>query len=140
MDKPKVAFVCTQNACRSQMAEALANLLASNAFEAYSAGTSPGESLDPGAVRCMQRLYGVDMPAGLQRPKDISELPQVDAVVTMGCGARCPWLPTRHREDWGIDDPTGKNDTVYDRTAGIIQAKVLDLKKRILIGEILKSQ
>lgn len=140
MDRPKVAFICARNACRSQMAEALARLLAAGAFEAYSAGTKPGESLEQGAVRCMKRLYGVDMPKAGQRPKPIAELPRVDAIVTMGCGARCPWLPARHREDWDIDDPAGKDVAVFDRTAGIIQAKVLDLKKRILIGDILTNE
>jgi arsenate reductase (thioredoxin) len=134
MNKPKVAFICTHNSCRSQMAEALARLLAADVFEAYSAGTELKASINPDAVRCIKRLYGVDMEAAGQHPKLIDALPLPDIVVTMGCGVECPWLPSRHREDWGLDDPTGGEDALFDETAKVIEQKVLDLKKRILVG------
>jgi arsenate reductase len=136
MSLPKVAFVCTHNSCRSQMAEALARLLASDAMEPYSAGTELKDRINPDAVRCVQRLYGVDMETSGQRPKTLEDLSPVDIVVTMGCGVQCPWLPCRHREDWGIEDPTGGSDAQFDTTAENLRAKVLDLRKRILEGQI----
>ena len=136
MSNPKVAFICTHNSCRSQMAEALAKSLAAGAFDAYSAGTDLKAHINPDAVRCIKRLYGVDMEATGQRPKPLSDLPQVDIVVTMGCGVECPWLPARHREDWGLDDPTGGDGELFNKTARIIRDKVLDLKNRILINKL----
>jgi arsenate reductase len=136
MDKPKVAFICTHNSCRSQMAEAIAGRLAPGAMEPFSAGTEPKKEINPDAVRCIGRLYGFDMKAAGQRPKAISELPAVDIVVTMGCGVQCPWLPSRHREDWGIEDPTGGDDGRFDAAAEILRAKVLDLRNRITEGHI----
>lgn len=136
MSKPKVAFICTHNSCRSQMAETLARLFASDSMEPYSAGTETKGEINPDAQRCMKRLYGMDMAAAGQHPKPLSELPPVDVVVTMGCGVQCPWLPSRHREDWGIEDPTGGDDAQFDRTAKILEDKIMDLKSRILNGEL----
>jgi len=118
------------------MAEALAKLLAADAFDAYSAGTDLKTHINPDALRCIKRLYGIDMEAAGQHPKPLSDLPQVDIVVTMGCGAECPWLPARHREDWGLDDPTGGDGELFNKTARIIRDKVLDLKNRILINKL----
>jgi arsenate reductase len=140
MYKPKVSFICTHNSCRSQMAEALARLMASDATEPYSAGTEPKGSINPDAVRCMKRLYGVDMEAAGQRPKPLSELPPADILVTMGCGVQCPWLPSRHREDWEIIDPAGGDGEMFDRTARMIEDKVLDLKNRIITGKLKQEQ
>lgn len=136
MSKPTVAFICTHNSCRSQMAEALAKLYAADAFEAVSAGTELKPQINPDAVRAMKRLYSVDMTETGQHPKILSELPPVDIVVTMGCGVECPWLPSRHREDWGLADPTGGPDSLFDETARDIEQKVLDLKRRVQAGEI----
>ena len=134
--KPVVAFICTHNSCRSQMAEALVKLFAADAFEAVSAGTELKPAINPDAVRVIKRLYGVDMTDAVQHPKLIESLPPVDIVVTMGCGVECPWLPSRHREDWGLADPTGGSDELFDETARTIEQKVLDLKCRVLAGEI----
>lgn len=130
-EKPKVAFICTYNSCRSQMAEAISRKLASNVFEAYSAGTEIKKDINPEAVRTIQRFYGIDMTA-TQRPKLLSALPKVDIVVTMGCGVKCPYLPCRYREDWGLDDPTGQSEETFERTAKMIERNVLNLKKQIL--------
>ena len=127
MRKPRVAFVCTHNSCRSQIAEALGKLLAADVFESFSAGTQPKEQINPDAVRVVKRLYGVDM-AQTQRPKPLSELPPVDVVVTMGCGVQCPSLPCTRREDWGLEDPTGQDDAAFERTARAIEAKLAALK------------
>ena len=80
----------------------------------------------------MKRLYGVDM-AQAQRPKLVSALPPVDVVITMGCGVQCPYLPCARREDWGLEDPTGQDDASFERTAKLIEAKILAL------GESLKD-
>lgn len=128
--KPKVAFICTHNSCRSQMAEAISKKLASDVFDAYSAGTEIKGKINPDAVRAIQKIYEIDMTAN-QHPKLLSELPSVDIVVTMGCGVQCPYLPCKHREDWGLDDPTGKTEDEFIRTAKIIKEKVNDLIGRI---------
>lgn len=128
--KPRVAFVCTHNSCRSQMAEALGKLLAADIFESYSAGTQIKDQINPDAVRMMKRLYGVDM-AQTQRPKLLSELPPVDVVITMGCGVQCPYLPCTRREDWGLEDPTGQDDAAFERTAKVIEVKMKALRESL---------
>lgn len=128
--KPKVAFVCTHNSCRSQMAEAISKIIASDTFDAYSAGTEVKTQINPDAVKIIKKLYGVDM-TQTQHPKLLEELPPVDIVVTMGCGVQCPYLPCKHREDWGLDDPTGKPEDEFARTAKITEEKINDLKGRI---------
>lgn len=133
--KPKVAFVCVHNSCRSQIAEALGKHLASDVFESYSAGTETKDRINPDTVRLMKSRYGIDMEAS-QKPKLLADIPKVDIVVTMGCEVNCPWLPCKHREDWGLDDPTGQSDEVFLATMNTIERKVLDLKRRILDGTI----
>lgn len=133
--KPKVAFLCVHNSCRSQMAEALGKKLAADVFESFSAGTEPGARINPDAVRLMKQVHGVDMEL-TQHNKPLSKLPPVDVVVTMGCGVNCPFLPCTHREDWGLDDPTGREDGVFLEVMARIEEKVLDLRRRILSGEL----
>lgn len=133
--KPKVAFVCVHNSCRSQIAEALGKHLASDVFESYSAGTETKDRINPDAVRLMKSRYGIDMEAS-QKPKLLADIPKVEIVVTMGCEVNCPWLPCKHREDWGLDDPTGQSDEVFLATINAIESKVLDLKRRILDSKI----
>ena len=133
--KPKVAFLCVHNSCRSQMAEALGKKLAGEAFESLSAGTEPGAGINPDAVRLMKRAHGIDMEK-TQRCKALSELPPVDIVVTMGCGVQCPALPCAHREDWGLDDPTGRGDDAFLDAMARIEERVLDLKDRIQTGKL----
>lgn len=128
--KPKVAFVCVHNSCRSQMAEALGKLLASDVFESYSAGTEMVPQINQDAVRLMKQLYGIDIEK-TQHSKLVKELPPVDVVVTMGCNVHCPYLPCKHREDWGLDDPTGCSDAVFEETIRTIHKKILLLKERL---------
>jgi arsenate reductase (thioredoxin) len=130
MNRPKVAFICVHNSCRSQMAEALGKLLASDTFDCYSAGTETVPHINQDAVRIMKQLYGIDMEL-TQRSRHLSELPWVDVVITMGCNVQCPMLPCRYREDWGLEDPSGKDEQVYIDTARIIETKVRDLAQRI---------
>ena len=135
MSKPKVAFVCVHNSCRSQMAEALGKALAGEVFTSYSAGTETKPRINQDAVRLMKDRHGIDMEA-TQRSKLLQDIPPVDVVVTMGCNVDCPWLPCRHREDWGLDDPSGHPDEVFLATMDAIEEKVLDLKHRIETNEI----
>ena len=131
--KPKVAFVCVHNSCRSQIAEALGKALAADVFESYSAGTETKPQINPDAVRLMKQVCGIDMEK-TQHSKLLAELPPVDIMVTMGCNVQCPTLPCRHREDWGLSDPTGQDDAVFLATMEQIRQKVLDLKRRVQEG------
>lgn len=124
--KPKTAFICVHNSCRSQIAEALGKLLASDVFESFSAGTEVKAQINPDAVRVIKALYGVDMSKS-QRPKLLSDIPPVDIVITMGCNVECPVLPCKYRFDWGLDDPTGKDDSEFEKTAKLIEQKIMDL-------------
>lgn len=130
MGKPVVAFVCVHNRCRSQMAQALGRLLAGDVFESVSAGTEPGERIDPEAVRLVREHWGVDMEQ-TQRCKSLSELPEVDVLVTMGCGVDCPVLPCRRREDWGLEDPSGGPEETYLAVLARIEERVRDLRQRL---------
>lgn len=135
MTKPKVAFICVHNSCRSQMAEAISKLYASDVFEAYSAGTELKDQINQDAVRIIKNLHGVDMNES-HKSKLLTDIPEVDIVVKMGCNVVCPFLPARHTEDWGLDDPTGKSDEEFIKTAETIKEKVDDLKNRILNNEV----
>ena len=126
----KVAFICVHNSCRSQIAEALGKKLASDVFESYSAGTETKPRINQDAVRLMKHLYGIDMEE-TQYSKRLSDIPPVDVVITMGCNVQCPFLPCTHREDWGLEDPTGKNDEVFLETIRQIEEKILRLKEML---------
>lgn len=135
MKKPNVAFICVHNSCRSQMAEALGNKLASDVFKSFSAGTETKPQINQDAVRLMKQVHSIDVEQ-TQYSKLLSELPAIDIVVTMGCNVPCPFLPCSHREDWGLEDPSGKPDEAFLITMGLIEEKVLDLKRRIMDGEL----
>ena len=134
-NRPKVAFVCVHNSCRSQMAEATAKILAADVFEAYSAGTEKENEINPVAVEVIKELYAVDMTA-THHVKLLEALPRIDILVTMGCNVTCPYLPCQHREDWGLEDPSGKDKEAFLKTALLIKEKVLDLKKLIESGQL----
>jgi arsenate reductase (thioredoxin) len=134
-NRVKVAFVCVHNSCRSQMAEAISKILAADVFEPFSAGTETKPQINQDAVSVIQELYGLDMNES-QHSKLIAEIPTVDIVVSMGCNVNCPYLPCKHREDWGLDDPTGKGYDEFVNTAKTIEEKVLDLKGRIRSNQI----
>ena len=133
MKKPSVAFICVHNSCRSQMAEALGKKLCADTFVSYSAGTETKPRINPDAVRLMKQVHGIDMEKQ-QYSKLLSELPEIDIVITMGCNVHCPFLPCSHREDWGLEDPSGREDAAFLTTIGLIEEKVLDIKRRIREG------
>ena len=127
----KVAFICVHNSCRSQIAEALGRHLAGDVFESYSAGTETKPQINPDALRLMKQVHHIDMEAEGQHSKLLADIPEVDVVVTMGCNVQCPFLPCQWREDWGLDDPTGKPEEAFLETIRRIEEKVLDLRDRL---------
>lgn len=124
--KKRVAFICVHNSCRSQIAEALGKHYVSDKYEFYSAGTETKPQINQDAVRLMKQLYGIDMEQ-TQDSKLLSELPPVDIVITMGCNVVCPYLPCEYKEDWGLDDPTGKDDAEFLRVIKTIEQKIKEL-------------
>ena len=132
-NKLKVAFICVHNSCRSQIAEALGKIYASDVFESYSAGTETKPAINQDAVRLMKELYSVDMEV-TQRSKLIEDIPEVDVVITMGCNVDCPWLPSQMREDWGLDDPSGKSDEEFLKVISRIDFKIKELAQRLKNG------
>lgn len=131
MKRWKVVFVCVHNSCRSQMAEALGRKYLSDICQCYSAGTEIKPQINPDAVRLMKQVYGIDMEAD-QYPKLLSQVPQGDVIVSMGCNVTCPYLPGALHLNWGLEDPSGKGDGVFLRVMGEIEEKVLALRDTLL--------
>ena len=130
MTKPKVAFICVHNSCRSQIAEALGKALASDVFESYSAGTETKPRINPDAVRLMKTLYGIDMEQ-TQHSKLISDIPDPDIAISMGCNVRCPFIGRPFDDNWKLDDPTGKNAEEFKKVIDEIRRRILALKARL---------
>lgn len=128
--KPKVAFICVHNSCRSQIAEALGRHFASNTFESYSAGTETKPQINQDAVRLIKKIYNIDMEQN-QYSKLITELPEVDITIKMGCNVICPFVYSKYEEDWGLDDPTGKSDGEFEAVIAEIEEKVKELALKI---------
>lgn len=126
--KYKVAFVCVHNSCRSQMAEGLAKELAGDLFDSYSAGTEEYPEVKPLAVEVMKER-GIAMDT--HYPKLLTDIPaNIDIVITMGCEANCPFVPSRLEEDWGLEDPSGGTINDFRKTRNLIEVKVKELIKR----------
>ena len=132
--KPKVAFLCVHNSCRSQIAECLGNLLAADVFESCSAGSETKPQINPDAVRLMKKLYGVDM-TRTQRSKTFEEIPEPDLVISMGCDVGCPYIGRAFDENWNLPDPTGQPDEAFLTTIQAIEKQVLALKEQLKGGE-----
>lgn len=130
MSKPKVAFICVHNSCRSQIAEALGKHLAADVFESYSAGTEKVERINQDAVRLIKQLYNINMEAS-QSSKLISEIPSMDYYATMGCNVVCPIMEGEALGDWGLDDPTGKSDDEFLKVIETIQSNIVALKEKL---------
>ena len=130
----KVAFVCVHNSCRSIMAEGWAKHLGSDVIEAYSAGTEKYDAPKPMALEVMTDA-GVDMSHAQSKLLDV--LPDdLDILITMGCGVECPFVPCNHREDWGLDDPSGGPKSGFEETRELVRLKVLELIDRVKKGEL----
>lgn len=132
--KKVIAFICTHNSCRSIMAEGLMKHFSENEFDIYSAGTESYPKPKPLAIEVMED-FGIDMSNATSKLLD--EIPQkLDVLITMGCGVKCPHVPTKHREDWGLEDPSGGPKSGFVYTRDIIHGKVLDLIQRIKEGKL----
>jgi arsenate reductase len=124
-----IAFVCTGNSCRSQMAEGFARFYGSSLLEAYSAGTHPAEGVNPDAISAMNEK-GIDISS--QYPKLLEDIPaKPDILITMGCGVACPFVPSFYREDWGLEDPVGGSIEKFREVRDLIERKVLELITRL---------
>ena len=126
----KVAFICVHNSCRSQIAEALGKYYGKGIFESYSAGTETKPKINQDAVRLIKKFYGIDMEE-TQESKLLADIPNVDIVITMGCNVNCPALPCEQREDWGLDDPSGKSDKEFEKVIEIIDLKIRELAEKL---------
>lgn len=128
MDKnKKVAFICVHNSCRSQIAEALGKHLAEDIFDSYSAGTETKPQINQDAVRIMKRLYHIDMEK-TQYSKLISEIPNPDIAISMGCDVGCPYIGREFDDNWQLPDHTGEDDETFIAIIGQIERKIMDLK------------
>ena len=127
--RKRVLFVCVENSNRSQMAEAFARLHGGDAVEALSAGSRPSGKINPKAIRFMGEL-GYDLTSHASKSLDDID-GEFDAVVTMGCGDSCPWVPAKRREDWALPDPREMDDDAYrgvrDEISGRVRALLASL-------------
>lgn len=122
----RVLFVCVENAGRSQMAQALARLRGAGRLLAYSAGSRPSGRINPHAIEVL-REQGYDL--ATHRSTGLDDLPEgeFDAIITMGCGDACPWVPARIREDWPLADPKDLNLNGVRELRDEIEKRVVDL-------------
>ncbi|MEK6683536.1 MAG: arsenate reductase ArsC [Nitrospirota bacterium] len=126
----RLLFVCVENSCRSQIAEAFARIHGKGDFEIYSAGSRPSGRVNPKAIEAMREV-GYDLAGHLS--KSLAEIPQVeyDIVVTLGCGDECPYVRARHREDWNIPDPTNLPPGPFHKIRDEIERKVKEVLLRM---------
>ena len=125
--KKKILFVCIENSNRSQMSEAFAKILGKNQVEAYSAGSRPSGKINPKAIASMKEL-GYDLTQHHSKDLDeVKEYAPFDAVVTMGCGDACPWMPAKKFIDWDIPDPKNMNEEEFRKVRDLVRNKVKDL-------------
>jgi len=128
--KKKIAFICVHNSCRSQIAEALGKHLAADVFEFYSAGTETKPQINQDAVRIMKELYGIDMEK-TQYSKLISDIPNPDVAISMGCNVGCPFIGRGFDDNWGLEDPTGKSDEEFKAVIKKIEENILTLRDKV---------
>jgi len=126
MEKVKVAFICVHNSCRSQIAEALGKKYLGDRFECYSAGTEIKPRINQDAVRIMKEMYGIDMEES-QYSKLLSDIPQPDIAISMGCNVSCPFIGRDFDDNWVLEDPTGKSDEEFVKVIQEIEKRVLEM-------------
>ncbi len=125
--KKKILFVCVENSNRSQMSEAFARIHGGNNIEAYSAGSKPSGIVNPKAIAAMKEI-GYDL--STHQSKSLQEVEQYapfDAVVTMGCGDACPWMPAKKFIDWQIPDPKFMEPKAFNEIRDQIEKSVEQL-------------
>ncbi|HXE99794.1 MAG TPA: arsenate reductase ArsC [Solirubrobacterales bacterium] len=128
---PEVLFVCLHNAGRSQMAAGFLDKLADGRVSVRSAGSEPGEEINPRAVEAMAER-GIDLSKNFPKPLKDDAVHAADVVITMGCGDACPIYPGKRYEDWDLEDPAGKDLETVRRIRDEIEARV-----QRLVGELL---
>ena len=130
-DKPSILFVCVHNAGRSQMAQGWVRHLAGDQVEVRSAGSEPGDAINPVAVQAMAEV-GIDITA--ERPKILTReaVQDSDVVITMGCGDTCPIFPGKRYEDWVLTDPAGQPVEVVREVRDEIRGKVAELLAELI--------
>ena len=133
MSKPKIAFICVHNSCRSQIAEAFGKVLAAEVFESYSAGTETKPQINQDAVRTMKESYGIDMEAEGQHSKLVRDIPNPDIAISMGCNVGCPFIGRPFDYNWGLEDPTGKSDDEFKVVIEKIRKDILKLKNELSV-------
>ena len=122
--KKKILFVCVENSNRSQMSQAFAQIYGNGKIEAYSAGSKPSGIINPKAIAAMKEL-GYDLSAHSSKSlEEVKSSAPFDAVVTMGCGDACPWMPARNFVDWQIPDPRDMNPDEFRKVRDMIREKV----------------
>lgn len=128
--KLTVLFVCIENSCRSQMAEAFAILFGSHIIDAYSAGSKPSGKVNEKAIAAMK---AVDYDMTAHHSKGLESLPQIefDFAITMGCGDACPMIKAKQREDWAIPDPKAMDTQDFAKIRDLIRQKISGLLERL---------
>src|SRR5882724_8570637 len=130
--KKKILFVCVENSNRSQMSQAFAKLYGGDKTEAYSAGSKPSGKINPKAIAAMKEL-GYDLSTHQSKSlKEVEQYAPFDAVVTMGCGDACPWMPAKKFIDWEIPDPKHMEPAEFNKVRDGIEEKVKGLIKEVL--------
>lgn len=130
--KKKVLFVCIENSNRSQMAQAFATLHGGDRIEAYSAGSRPSGKINPKAIVAMKEL-GYDLSSHSSKSlQEVQAYAPFDAVVTMGCGDACPWMPAKKFIDWEIPDPRDMNEEEFRKVRDLVEEKVKNLISTLL--------
>ncbi len=130
----KVLFVCVENSCRSQMAEAFAKIHGKDVIESYSAGSRASGKVNEKAIRSMQE---VDYDLDAHKSKSLNDIPDIeyDFTITMGCGDECPYVIAKQKQDWDIPDPKNMNNQKFDKVRDMIKQKVLSLINALNIEE-----
>lgn len=124
--KPAVLFVCVHNAGRSQMAAGYLRALAGDRIDVFSAGSEPGDAINPAAVAVMAE-EGIDLSRATPQILTTDAVRQADVVITMGCGDACPIFPGKRYEDWQLDDPAGQGIEAVRPIRNEIEARIRDL-------------
>jgi len=135
MGKKKLLFVCIENSNRSQMSQAFAKIIGGEQIEAYSAGSKPSGIVNPKAIAAMKEL-GYDLSTHDSKSLDeVKTFAPFDAVVTMGCGDACPWMPSKKFIDWQIPDPKHMEPAAFNQVRDFIGEKVKELLKELKVQE-----
>jgi protein-tyrosine-phosphatase len=130
MPMKRVLFVCVENSCRSQIAEAFSKIHGEGVVEAYSAGSRPSGKVNPRAIEFMREL-GYDLTG--HASKSLNDIPDIeyDMAVTMGCGDECPFVRAKEREDWDIPDPKELSPEEFRKVRDLIGTKVKELISKL---------